>query len=361
MAIQQRTNVLSGQQNRTSALGMAAIRAAGLAHADHTATAASDATLKNKTTQKLQQAQDRVSTMFPDELSIDFHVPVPMHPDAESTVKGLTDIRLDDIPGVIKETKDSIRQVVDSILNDNPFIKSGDMVPYPVIPEADKAAARSRATIPAIRQPLISSSGDVQNPVYNEPINLVVKGTKQQLTNALKEAGWVQAHEQSFWNNLKVGISSGTGLMDYPEGPVSDMFLHGERHMVAFNKNVDSNNTRDHLRIWPMGKNEWAIAATRDTAAIAWIDVDVTLKRDGWKPDLDIEPSFRSSHLIDPQIDGERDLVLTDLLSTGRVKNWEMVPGKRTSVEEAAMERRRMETDGHVYLVDLTRQPKNTK
>lgn len=132
--------------------------------------------------------------------------------------------------------------------------------------------------------------------------------------------------------------------------------------MVAFNKNVDSNNTRDHLRIWPMGKNEWAIAATRDTAAIAWIDVDVKLKRDGWKPDLDIDPSFRSSHLIDPRIDGERDLVMTDLLATGRVKRWEMVPGKQTSSEQAAMAQRQIETDGHLYVVDLTRQPaKNTK
>ena len=319
-----------------------------------------EATPLPRLTQKATQTEDApggLSGMFPDQLSIDFHVPVPLHPDAEKSVKSLKDIRLSNLPEVIKETKDSIRQVWDSIINDNPFIKTGDMVPYPVIPEADKAAARSRATVSAVRQPLISSSSDPQRPNYNEPINLMVKGTKAQLMNALTEAGWVKADEQSFWNNLKVGISSGTGLMDYPAGPVSDMYLNGERHMVAFNKNVDANKTRDHLRIWPVGKNEWAIAATRDTAAIAWIDVDIKLKRDGWKPDLDIDPSFRSSHLIDPQLDGERDLVLTDLLSTGRVRNWEMVPGKQTSVEEEAMKRRNFETDGHVYLVDLSGKP----
>ena len=317
-----------------------------------------DDSLKDKEASKFDQAKDSVSSLVPDEVSIDFHVPVPLHPDAEDTVRDLKDLRLKDIPEVIKETKDSIRQVIDSIINDNPFIKGGDVVPYPEIPEEAKAAAKSRATVPAVRQPLISSSNDPLKPTYSEPITLKVKGTQQQLTSALKEAGWVQADEQSFWNNLKMGVSSGTGLMDYPEGPVSDMFLNGERHLMAFNKNVDSNNTRDHLRIWPLGKNEWAIAASRDMAAIAWIDVDINLRRDGWKPDLDIDPSFRSSHLIDPYLDGERDLVLVDLVSTGRVKRWEMVPGKRTSAEEAAMAQHKFETDGHVYVVDLTAKPK---
>ena len=349
MAIQPKARALAHLQTAQSMLRSAS----GVNEAK-----ATPAPLKASALPQTEETSNGLSRMFPDELAIDFHFPVPMHPDSANTVQSLKDIRLSDIPEVIRETKDSVRKVVDSIINDNPFIKSGDMVPYPVIPEELKAAARSRATIPAIRQPLISSSADPQRPNYNEPINLVVKGTQAQVTNALKEAGWVQADEQSFWNNLKVGISSGTGLMDYPEGPVSDMYLNGKRHMVAFNKNVDSNNTRDHLRIWPLGKNEWAIAATRDTAAIAWIDVDVKLKRNGWKPDLDIEPSFRSSHLIDPYLDGERDLVLTDLVSTGRVKNWEMVPGKRTSVEEAAMKRREFETDGHVYVVDLTGKPK---
>lgn len=308
---------------------------------------------------RLELAQDSLSRMFPDELAIDFHVPLPLHPDAERSVKRLRDLGLGDLPEILRETKDSIRQVVDSIINDNPFIKTGEMVPYPLIPEAVKAAARDRASMSAIRQPLISSTANPLKPIYNEPINLVVRGSYEELTRTLKEAGWVQADEQSFWNNLKVGISSGTGLMDYPEGPVSDMYLNGQRHLVAFNKNVDSNNTRDHLRIWSLGKDEWAIAATRDTAAIAWIDVEISLSRKGWKPDLDIDPSFRSSHLIDPKIDGERDLVLTDLLSTGRVKRWEMVPGRRTSVEEEAMRLREFETDGHVYVIDLGAQPKN--
>jgi hypothetical protein len=360
MAIQQTPRALTRTPARLSDLPGAA-RPAGTSPTGTTGTGSTGTGLKDAASRQLEQAQDSVARMFPDTISIDVHVPVPMHPDAKSTVTGLKDLRLGDLPEVLQETKDSIRQVWDSILNDNPFIKTGDMVPYPVIPEAEKAAARSRASMTAIRQPLISSSADPLRPIYNEPINLVVKGSKQQVTKALKEAGWVQAHEQSFWNNLKVGISSGTGLMDYPEGPVSDMFLNGQRHMVAFNKNVDSNNTRDHLRIWPLGPNEWAIAATRDTAAIAWIDVEISLKRDGWKPDLDIDPSFRSSHLIDPRLDGERDLVLTDLLGTGRVKRWEMVPGKRTSVEEEAMKRRDFETDGHVYVVDLTGKPKNTK
>lgn len=323
----------------------------------HPASRSNEESLKESASRRISQTQDSISRMVPDELSIGVEVPVPLHPDAKGVVQRLRDIRWENAPAVIRETKDSIRQVWDSIVHDNPFIKTGEMVPYPQIPEAEKAAARSRATMSAIRQPLISSSSDPQRPNYNEPVNLVVKGSREQLMSALVEAGWVKADEQSFWNNLKVGVSSGTGLINYAAGPVSDMYLNGQRHLVAFNKNVDSNKTRDHLRIWPLGKDEWAIAATRDTAAIAWIDVDIKLSRKGLKPKLDIDPSFRSSHLIDPKIDGERDLVLTDLLSTGRVKHWEMVPGKRTSVEEEAMKRREYETDGHVYVVDLRGKP----
>lgn len=318
--------------------------------------------LNDQVGQRVEQVQDTVSRMVPDELEIGVEVPIPLHPDAGSLIDKIRNIKWENAPEVFRETKDSFKQVWNSILHDNPFVKTGKTVPYPVVPEADKAAARARATVSAVRQPLISSSKDAQNPSYHEPVGLIVKATRAQLFNALQEAGWVKADEQSFWNNLKMGLSSGTRLTNYPQGPVSDMYLNGERHLVAFNKNVDSNNTRDHLRIWPMGKDQWAIAATRDTASIAWIDVDVKLSRDGWKPNLDIEPSFRSSHLIDPKLDGERDLVLTDLLLTGRVKGWEMVPGKRTSAEEEAMKKHRYETDGHVYLVDLTGQRRqNTK
>lgn len=314
--------------------------------------------LKERASERIEEAKDSVSALVPDELSLDVHFLLPLHPDAGRQVRDLKDFRLKDLPEVIKETKDSIRQVIDSILNDNPLIKRGEVVPYPEIPEEAKAAAKARATVPAVRQPLISGSKDPQKPSYNEPVSLIVKGTEEQLVSALKEAGWMKADEKSFLNNLKMGLSAGTGLMDYPEGPVSDQYLNGQRHLMAFNKNVDSNNSRDHLRIWPIGKNEWAIAASRDSASIAWIDVDVRVKRDGWKPDIDLDTHFRSSHLIDPYLDGERDLIMVDLLSTGRVRTWEMVPGKRTSAEEEALAKRQYQTDGYVYLVDLTAKPK---
>jgi hypothetical protein len=145
------------------------------------------------------------------------------------------------------------------------------------------------------------------------------------------------------------------------EGPVSSMYLDGKLPVMVFSKNSDYNLARDHMRVYALGKDpatgkeRWGIAATRDTAAT------VTLKKpvhDGPMPwDWSMEtPGF--GHETDHDLDGERDLIMSDLLATRRVKGWAAVEGVApgAKVEKLAGGKQKLNqyvTDGRVYEVTL--------
>ena len=87
--------------------------------------------------------------------------------------------------------------------------------------------------------------------------------------------------------------------------------------MIAFEKNNDHHQGRDHLRIFASGKTDaqgrpiWEIAATRDLAF-----------------NLNTQ-TLHATHQIHHHLDGERDMVMADLLGTGNVASWNVAQGVR--------------------------------
>jgi hypothetical protein len=214
---------------------------------------------------------------------------------------------------------------------------------YPTLDARELAAAKARAGNATTAQRVIQTKAGNKC----EPVVLKVAATQEQLAQALGRQGWVKADDLTIWNNTKATVTmlmKATGLThlvdyNYQASPMTQMFIDGKMQAMAFNKNNDHHEARDHLRIFDSGKRDaqgrpiWEIAATRD------VSMDLKL------------PSLGKGHHTDHALDGERDLIMADLLKSG-VKDWKVAQGKLSDADKPGVERT-YTSDGKVYLVDL--------
>lgn len=182
----------------------------------------------------------------------------------------------------------------------------------------------------------------------HEPLCMEITGTREALTRALAKAGWIQAEDATLGAQLRTDLSlavAGTGLgkvIDFNENnsPVSPMYVDGKPQVLAFDKNDDHHQARDHLRIYPTGKTDaqgrpiWQLAATRD------VEYQLNLR------------SFQATHHIDRNIDRERNMVMADLLNAGAVEDWTVAQGVPDPTTAAHLQRS-YETDNQVFQVTL--------
>jgi hypothetical protein len=217
------------------------------------------------------------------------------------------------------------------------------MPAYTKLPAGELAAAKQRGNGATTQQRVI------QNKAGNkcEPVVLKVAATREELAKALEKQGWVKADDLTVWNSTKSSVSmllKATGLShlvdyNYQASPMTKMYIDGQLQAMAFNKNNDHHEARDHLRIFDSGKKDakgrpiWEIAATRDVS----LQVKV--------------PSFGKGHTTDTAIDAERDLIMADLLKGG-VANWRVAQGKLAEADAPGVAST-YTTDGQVYVVDL--------
>lgn len=231
-------------------------------------------------------------------------------------------------------------RVVWSFKTGDEIVLKGDSAPYPVLSPNILAAARARGKGQVLPQPFIGHHRDGKQP--SEPVNLVVHGSKMQLVQALESQGWKQAQGLGLRSAVRAALSVLTRTVNAPNAPVSHMYLDGKPAAMAFSKNSDHNLSRDHLRIWqtgidPHGEPIWAIAATRDTSVHLQGELHVPLIsfRGGKLRYTPRWPSLHMDHGTDKAgIDGERDLIMLDLLHSGRVQTWSAVEGQRKLTEQ---------------------------
>jgi len=140
--------------------------------------------------------------------------------------------------------------------------------------------------------------------LLGDPVNMAVIGSKASLKKHMKHAGWVEAEPLSLQSTWKMAWNTVRGN-DYPDAPVSDLFLFDRKQDLAFQMQVAGNpRKRHHVRFWktaqdwylPGGhKADWVAAATYDNA------VGLSLF------------TLQFTHRIDPNIDEERDFLVDTL------------------------------------------------
>ncbi|HEY9724211.1 MAG TPA: LssY C-terminal domain-containing protein [Oscillatoriaceae cyanobacterium] len=222
-----------------------------------------------------------------------------------------------------------------------------------------KAAAAVRGKGQTLPQGVL---GDKNGGHPSEPVTFYVTGSKDDLVNALRSQGWHVAASASLGSFVKMGLSTITRLFDNHQAPVSPQYLDGKLPSVVLEKNTDAGLGRDHMRVYAAGtdpatgQTRWAIAASRDVEASVHFIHPTKTGPMPWDWQFHA-PTF--GHETDLHADPERDMIMHDLLASGRVSDWQAVNGQPTGVKSSTSKNGETKigsytSDGKVYNVTLS-------
>lgn len=151
--------------------------------------------------------------------------------------------------------------------------------------------------------------------IPGDPINVGFAGGKEDVFRAFAVAGWDTADAVTLKSSLEIGESV---IFDrpYPDAPVSPLFYLGRKQDLAFEKpDGQSADRRHHVRLWltpdtaDEGKPLWLGSAS--------FDADVGLSHD----------TGQITHHIAPDIDAERDGLISDLRKVDWISSTFSIPG----------------------------------
>lgn len=193
----------------------------------------------------------------------------------------------------------------------------------------------------------------------SDPVNIGVIGTRAELIDAMKSAGWHLADKRTVKNLFRMLLSV-VVKRPYPTAPFSKLYLFGRSQDLGFQIPVDNNPThRHHVRFWGVvdvadphyrghtlfwkrhhrspvpGKVLWLGAALKDQG------VGI------------IRHNAQFTHMIHPDTDAERELITRQLKKTGKVAKTRTV----TLVKPYRLENRvftgYLLTDGKMKIITL--------
>lgn len=145
-----------------------------------------------------------------------------------------------------------------------------------------------------------------------DPINLALVGSEADLIQGMAAAGWLPADPITFESSIRIAVDSVFRRPD-DKAPVSNLFLFGRKQDLAFEQPIGhSPRQRHHVRFWRRDLSgddppQWFGSATRD-------------ERVGLS-----HATGQITHHIGPEIDAERDRIISGLQAKGRVRElrWE--------------------------------------
>ncbi|QAB19039.1 hypothetical protein Leucomu_14925 [Leucobacter muris] len=181
--------------------------------------------------------------------------------------------------------------------------------------------------------------------LLGDPINLSLRGTEQQLHDAMERAGWVRADPVTLRSSWGIVVSTIT-RRSYDRAPVSPLFLFGRMQDVAYQQEVAGNPAkRHHVRFWrtPEGwllpggaRVDWLGAATFDRA------VGFSLF------------TLQITHKIDADIDVERDHVVATVQRANPAARLEVLSDFSTGYHSRNGGGDTIRTDGDLPVIDLS-------
>lgn len=177
-----------------------------------------------------------------------------------------------------------------------------------------------------------------------DPVNLALRGSRESLVKAMNKAGWSEADPITLRSSIRI-VTSTLRRRSYPNAPVSDLFVFGRKHDLAFQKEVDGNPAkRHHVRFWPVEKDaylpggynvDWVAAATYDDA------VGFSLF------------TLQITHSIDGDVDAERDFLVSTIKKAHRAKKIERIAYFFPQYRDRNGGGHKYFTDGSMVIVDL--------
>lgn len=215
-----------------------------------------------------------------------------------------------------------------------------------------------RIIVPAKHLPLYCVTPDG---FASDPLNIGLIGTRQQLIQAMTAAGWYEADKHTFKNVVREALSVVYGWW-YPTAPMSHLYLFGRMQDVGLQIPIKDApaGSRHHVRFWATtfrGNGELNVRS------IDWHHREAHVQHDRllWvgAASLDAGVAFirhnaQISHMIDPDTDQERELIVKQLQDAGLAVTKQRVklgdPYKLTN----RVWRGYLQTDGHMTIMELT-------
>jgi hypothetical protein len=184
--------------------------------------------------------------------------------------------------------------------------------------------------------------------ILGDPINLALYGTKHELITAMKLAGWQQAEKIGLSTSIKMAYSA-VGRRNYPNAPVSTLFVFNRRQNFAFEKDLDGNpRKRHHVRFWETPSQWWLPGGYRvDWLGAATFDEHVGLSLF----------TGQITHKIDADVDQERDFVIETLTKATAATSIRLVEHFTTSYHSRNGGGDVIHTDGALPFIDLRKGP----
>jgi hypothetical protein len=142
------------------------------------------------------------------------------------------------------------------------------------------------------------------NGIPGDPVNVALVGSEREVIRSMIKAKWYPADPITFRSSILIAVDSVFRRPD-DDAPVSTLLLFGRRQDLAFEQPIgDSPRQRHHVRFWRWdrlhdGRAVWFGAATYD-------------ERVGLS-----DTTGQITHHIGPDVDAERERILSELKEAG--------------------------------------------
>lgn len=171
-------------------------------------------------------------------------------------------------------------------------------------------------------------------------VNLMFIGSREDLETGFRMAGWVEAKSLGVKTGLITALQA-LRRSGYSEAPFSLLQLEGKDPDYEYQKDLNTVAKRHHFRVFRReetyrGQPVWVASATHD------IGIGVGRKGTHWY------------HLIDPEIDKERQKIADDLLFTGVATGYTLVDRPHAPRRAANATGDEIRTDGRMMVLYLT-------
>jgi hypothetical protein len=180
---------------------------------------------------------------------------------------------------------------------------------YVVIPLAWKRETRHQLDPTGVPRITHTPSG-----IHGDPVNVALVGSESDVIHGMTAAKWYPADPITFRSSVRIAVDSVFRRPD-DEAPVSPLELFGRKQDLAFEQPVgDSPRKRHHVRYWHWdqlveGREVWFGAATYD-------------ERVGFS-----DTTGQITHHIGPDVDAERDRILSELKGAGQTLDVYLLDG----------------------------------
>lgn len=168
-------------------------------------------------------------------------------------------------------------------------------------------------------------------------VNLLLVGTREQISAAFTAAGWTEARRNTARNDFGSAFAM-TFHTSYYAAPMSSLRINNVEPDMSWEKGFNDITKRHHVRLWKMaqtwdGEELWAAAATRD--------LEIGFLRAG----------HFVTHRVEENVDHERDKIAWDLAysTCADAMDWWDRPAIPHNTHNATGDR--MQTDGELVVL----------